>query len=128
MLPRRWVIVGGESGIGARPMEVGWARVLRDQCRAASVPFFFKQWGGRTPKAGGRMLDGLTWDEYPVSERAFAGVGRAFSRWGAGSDESPGPGLRATAEGTSRTIQIGGLGIDTYPKGCRINFRPLSLF
>lgn len=62
-----WVIVGGESGIGARPMEVGWARVVRDQCRRARVPFFFKQWGGRTPKAGGRELDGATWDEYPVS-------------------------------------------------------------
>ena len=63
-----WVIVGGESGIGARPMEPRWARNLRDQCRAAAVPFFFKQWGGRTPKAGGRELDGATWDEYPDSE------------------------------------------------------------
>ena len=63
-----WVIAGGESGIGARPMEVGWARVLRDQCRAADVPFFFKQWGGRTPKAGGRELDGATWDEFPGAE------------------------------------------------------------
>ena len=60
-----WVIVGGESGIGARPMEVGWARVVRDQCRGDGVPFFFKQWGGRTPKAGGRELDGATWDEFP---------------------------------------------------------------
>ncbi len=60
-----WVIVGGESGIGARPMEEGWARMLRDQCLASRVPFFFKQWGGRTPKAGGRELDGVTWDEYP---------------------------------------------------------------
>ena len=60
-----WVIVGGESGIGARPMKPGWARGLRDQCRAADVPFFFKQWGGRTPKAGGRELDGAMWDEYP---------------------------------------------------------------
>ena len=60
-----WVIVGGESGIGARPMDAGWARALRDQCRGARVPFFFKQWGGRTPKAGGRELDGTTWDEYP---------------------------------------------------------------
>ena len=62
-----WVIVGGESGIGARPMEPGWPRGLRDQCRGAKVPFFFKQWGGRTPKAGGRELDGATWDEYPES-------------------------------------------------------------
>lgn len=46
-------------------MEEGWARMLRDQCRAARVSFFFTQWGGRTPKAGGRELDGVTWDEYP---------------------------------------------------------------
>ena len=63
-----WVIVGGESGLGARPMDSEWVRVLRDQCRTARVPFFFKQWGGRTPKAGGRVLDGSTWDEYPNSE------------------------------------------------------------
>jgi protein gp37 len=60
-----WVIVGGESGPGARPMHPDWARSLRDQCVAAGVPFFFKQWGGRTPKAGGRELDGRTWDEMP---------------------------------------------------------------
>ena len=60
-----WVIVGGESGLRARAMEPQWARGLRDQCRKARVPFFFKQWGGRTPKAGGRELDGVTWDEYP---------------------------------------------------------------
>lgn len=61
-----WVIVGGESGIGARPMHPDWARQLRDTCLSNQVPFFFKQWGGRTPKAGGRELDGRTWDEYPV--------------------------------------------------------------
>lgn len=61
-----WVIVGGESGWQARSMEVEWVRVLRDQCRSAGVSFFFKQWGGRTPKAGGRTLDGRTWDEMPV--------------------------------------------------------------
>ena len=70
-----WVIVGGESGIGARSMEPGWARSLRDQCRGARVPFFFKQWGGRTPKAGGRELDGETWDEFPDGESALAGEG-----------------------------------------------------
>ncbi|MFH1560054.1 MAG: DUF5131 family protein, partial [Chloroflexota bacterium] len=53
-----WVIVGGESGNKARPMDGSWARDIRDQCLVANVPFFFKQWGGRTPKAGGRMLDG----------------------------------------------------------------------
>jgi protein gp37 len=60
-----WVIVGGESGPSRRPMDPEWARSLRDQCEAAGVPYFFKQWGGRTPKAGGRELDGRTWDEMP---------------------------------------------------------------
>jgi protein gp37 len=61
-----WVIVGGESGPRSRPMDVGWVRDVRDACLAAKVPFFFKQWGGRTPKAGGRILDDRTWDEFPV--------------------------------------------------------------
>jgi protein gp37 len=61
-----WVIGGGESGIGARPCRIEWARGLRDACVNAGVSFFWKQWGGRTPKAGGRTLDGRTWDEYPV--------------------------------------------------------------
>ena len=60
-----WVIVGGESGQQHRPLDLGWVRELRDQCVTQQVPFFFKQVGGRTPKAGGRMLDGRTWDEYP---------------------------------------------------------------
>ena len=66
-----WVIVGGESGPGARPMATSWVADIRDQCRAATVPFFFKQWGGRTPKAGGRILDGHTYDDMPpgVSKR-----------------------------------------------------------
>ena len=62
-----WVITGGESGHGARPCEVEWVRELRDRCKAAGVAFFHKQWGGRTPKAGGRLLDGRTWDEFPSS-------------------------------------------------------------
>jgi protein gp37 len=61
-----WLIVGGESGPHARPMHPDWARSLRDQCQLAKVPFFFKQWGGRTPKAGGRDLDGRTWDQMPA--------------------------------------------------------------
>jgi protein gp37 len=60
-----WVIVGGESGSGARPPKVEWVREIRELCVAAEVPFFFKQWGGRTPKSGGRLLDGRTWDQYP---------------------------------------------------------------
>lgn len=62
-----WVIVGGESGPRARPMELSWGREVRDQCLANDVRFFFKQWGGRTPKAGGRSLDGRTWDDMPVA-------------------------------------------------------------
>lgn len=62
-----WVIAGGESGPNYRPMRLEWAREVRDTCIAASVPFFFKQWGGRTAKALGRELDGRTWDEMPTS-------------------------------------------------------------
>ncbi len=60
-----WVIVGGESGPNHRSMDPAWVRSIRDQCQRAGVPFFFKQWGGRTPKSGGRLLDGRTWDEFP---------------------------------------------------------------
>ncbi len=60
-----WVIVGGESGPGARPMNPEWVRDIRRKCVAASVPFFFKQWGGTRKKAAGRVLDGRTWDEMP---------------------------------------------------------------
>lgn len=61
-----WVIAGGESGPRYRPMRLEWARGIRDTCRIAGVPFFFKQWGGRTPKALGRELDGTVWDEMPT--------------------------------------------------------------
>jgi protein gp37 len=60
-----WVIVGGESGPGARAMKERWALDIRDQCRAANVAFFFKQWGGLRPKAGGRELDGREWNDFP---------------------------------------------------------------
>ena len=60
-----WSIVGGESGPKARPMEPEWATNIRDQCLAASVPFFFKQWGGVNKKKNGRTLDGRTWNEIP---------------------------------------------------------------
>jgi protein gp37 len=65
-----WVIVGGESGPGARPMDPAWAKDLRDQCRRSKVPFFFKQWGGTNKKRAGRVLDGRTWDEMPVHRGA----------------------------------------------------------
>jgi protein gp37 len=60
-----WVIVGGESGSGARPMDREWVVDIRKQCRAARVPFFFKQWGGVRKTKAGRELDGRTWDEMP---------------------------------------------------------------
>lgn len=62
----RWVIVGGESGPKARPMKEDWVTDIRDQCRRARVPFFFKQWGGKNKKKAGRLLQGRTWDELPV--------------------------------------------------------------
>ena len=61
-----WVIVGGESGPGARPMDPRWVMDVRDQCVRAKVAFFFKQWGGRTPKAGGRLLEGREWNQFPL--------------------------------------------------------------
>lgn len=61
-----WVIVGGESGPGARPMQAHWVRAIRDQCLHRQVPFFFKQWGGFHKKKAGRTLDGRTWDQMPL--------------------------------------------------------------
>jgi protein gp37 len=60
-----WVIVGGESGPGARPMNPDWVRQIRNRCVGKGVPFFFKQWGGPVKSRTGRMLDGRTWDEMP---------------------------------------------------------------
>lgn len=62
-----WVIVGGESGHHARPMDPAWVRSIRDQCARAEVPFFFKQWGGTRKHLTGRVLDGRTWDEMPLA-------------------------------------------------------------
>ena len=61
-----WVITGGESGPGARPVDLGWVRSIRDQCGKSGVAFFHKQHGGIRPKSGGRELDGRTWDEMPT--------------------------------------------------------------
>lgn len=74
-----WLIAGGESGVDARPMDPAWVRTLRDLCLAAGVAFFFKQWGGRTPKAGGRLLDGRTWDQLPGGSWERELVGAAHS-------------------------------------------------
>jgi len=64
-----WVIVGGESGPGARPVDPEWVREIRDRCIAAGVPFFFKQWGGVIKSRTGRLLDGRKWDEMPMERR-----------------------------------------------------------
>lgn len=69
-----WLIAGGESGPGHRPMREEWVTELRDLCLDDGVPFFFKQWGGRTPKQGGRVLDGRTWDEMPSQPEMLAAV------------------------------------------------------
>ena len=74
-----WVVVGGESGPKARPMEPDWVRDIRRQCLKAEVPFFFKQWGGTNKKKAGRLLDGRYWDQMPNINRssystALAGV------------------------------------------------------
>jgi protein gp37 len=68
-----WAIVGGESGPKARQMDAGWVVDLRDQCRRAHVPFFFKQWGGKNKKRAGRVLEGRTWDEMPAAPRTRSG-------------------------------------------------------
>jgi protein gp37 len=69
----QWVIAGGESGKGYRALDLDWVRGIREQCHKAGVAFFFKQVGGRTPKAGGRELDGRVWDEMPeAASRALA--------------------------------------------------------
>ena len=69
-----WVIVGGESGPGHRPIRAEWVRAIRDQCDRAGVAFFFKQWGGRTPKSGGRLLDGREWSQMPTPSPRPAAV------------------------------------------------------
>lgn len=62
-----WLIAGGESGNNSRPVKESWIQSIRDDCEISETAFFFKQWGGRTPKAGGRELDGRTWDGMPVT-------------------------------------------------------------
>jgi protein gp37 len=66
-----WVIVGGESGPRARPMDPQWVVEIRDQCRQAGVPFFFKQWGGTNKKKTGRLLEGRVWDEMPATPKTI---------------------------------------------------------
>lgn len=73
-----WVIAGGESGSGFRPVELAWVRAIRDRCTGQGIDFFFKQVGGLTPKSGGRELDGRTWDQMPARDgRRCPGCGKA---------------------------------------------------
>lgn len=75
-----WVIVGGESGPGARPMLEQWVGSILMQCRAAGVPFFFKQWGGVRKKQAGRLLNGRTYDEFPTRPSAVRPPAQASRR------------------------------------------------
>ncbi len=83
-----WIIVGGESGPGARPLLRQWVLPIRNQCRAHGIPFFFKQWGGVRKHETGRILDGHTYNEYPVIPHhaakalpALSDIGAAVQRW-----------------------------------------------
>lgn len=71
-----WLIAGGESGFQHRRCDPAWVSGLRNRCQQEGVAFFFKQWGGRTPKAGGRLLEGRTWDEFPSIPNGRAGTER----------------------------------------------------
>jgi protein gp37 len=68
LAPIDWVIVGGESGPGARPMEGKWVQSIKKQCIQKEIPFFFKQWGGVNKKKNGRLLEGVIWDQMPLNE------------------------------------------------------------
>lgn len=74
-----WVIVGGESGPGARPMAPAWARQIRDQCRPEGVPFFFKQFGGLRPTSGGRLFDGREWNQFPDGKGGIVEIDAAHA-------------------------------------------------
>lgn len=80
-----WVIVGGESGPRYRPIDLDWVRDIRDRCIAQNIPLFFKQVGGATPKASGRLLDGRTWDQLPTVTGTGIGSGQLSDQLGGGS-------------------------------------------
>ena len=103
-----WVIVGGESGPGARPMDVNWAREMRDQCADQEVAFFFKQWGGATSKANGRVLDGELHDGFPFSFQDEQGDGKN-ARPAAPAAVDAGAAKRGEAENT-RPVRLASRG------------------
>jgi len=84
-----WVIVGGESGPEARPMNKGWAIEIRDKCSKANVPFFFKQWGGPMKKRSGRVLEGRTWNDLPISSPILSRQTRGQPAHAPRADASP---------------------------------------
>lgn len=93
----QWVIVGGESGRNARPMRAEWVTSIRDQCLAANVPFFFKQWGGVNKKRNGRLLEGRTWDQMPAGFAEFT-LARSRPRLAGQLLKADAAGLRTDAE------------------------------
>lgn len=97
-----WVIVGGESGPGARPMDPAWVRTIRDRCVNQSVPFFFKQWGGTNKKRTGRELDGRTWDEMPVPSRRTCAFLQEPPHLGVAADRGLADGERRWTVGKGR--------------------------
>ncbi|MBX3361488.1 MAG: phage Gp37/Gp68 family protein [Phycisphaeraceae bacterium] len=97
-----WVIVGGESGPGARPMEAEWVHDIKDQCEARGVPFFFKQWGGVRKHDTGRTLGGRTWDQLPVDADAVGGS-RCHTSKMLDSSTRRGAGPREKTASSSRT-------------------------
>ena len=98
-----WVIAGGESGPGARPVDVEWLREIRDCCQAGCVAFFFKQWGGRSPKSGGNELDGRRWLEYPGHPRESGDGERKEPSWTEGRLRAAG----APPEDDGETMDVG---------------------
>jgi protein gp37 len=98
-----WVIAGGESGPGHHAPDLDWLRGLRDNCTARSVPFFYKQFGGPTPKAGGRLLDGRTWDEMP-----------AITHYGPAANAAPGAGTAGGRQARAATLPHHMTGEDPY--------------
>ncbi len=96
-----WVIAGGESGLRRRDVDPGWIRELRDMTIAAGAAFFFKQWGGRTPKAGGRTLDGREWNEYPRVSLSPAPAARRARKL-----RQPAPALHAPRAGLVKVAVV----------------------
>lgn len=84
-----WLIAGGESGPHHRPVLAEWLRALRDQCLRDGMPFFFKQWGGATSKAGGRILDNQEWSEMPRVSRSYSPSGLGRNRGTGGRKLTP---------------------------------------